>query len=169
MRALLVSLAVAALAGCASSPERQSWPPESPRNPAAAGGDLVQAPTPGVLAAANASKLIGVPYRFGGASPERGFDCSGLVQYSYAEAGVSLPHNTEQLRVYSEHVSLDSLRPGDLIFFNLEEKKNSHVAIYAGDGTFVHAPSTGKDVRRDSLASPYWRKRISDSRRLIAM
>ncbi len=166
MKTALACLAIAALAGCASSPERDAaWPhaprailQDTPERPAAAAGEL---------AAINASKLIGIPYRFGGASPASGFDCSGLVQYSYAEAGVRLPHNTEQLRVYSEHVSLEELRAGDLIFFDLEEKKNSHVAIYAGDGSFVHAPSTGKDVRRDSLASPYWRKRISEVRRLV--
>lgn len=122
--------------------------------------------TAGDRAAAYATTLIGKPYRYGGATPERGFDCSGLVQYSFRQAGVALPHNTEEQRLLSRPVSLGDLRPGDLLFFNLEEKKNSHVGIYAGSGIFVHAPSTGKDVRRDRLEAPYWRKHLSETRRL---
>ena len=111
--------------------------------------------------------MLGKPYRFGAATPERGFDCSGLVQWSFLQAGVRLPRNTDEQRLISKPVAASELQPGDLLFFNLEEKKNSHVGIYAGDGLFVHAPSTGKTVRRDRLASPYWKKHLSESRRLV--
>jgi len=120
----------------------------------------------GMLAAANALKVVGTRYQYGGSSPLTGFDCSGLVQFSYREAGLSLPRTTEELHRVSRAIPRSELRAGDLIFFNHQGLKNSHMGIYAGDGTFVHAPSTGKDVRRDKLDSPYWVKRISEVRRV---
>ena len=121
----------------------------------------------GDRAAASAAKMVGKPYKFGGASPA-GFDCSGLVLFSYKQAGVALPHNTEQQRRLSKPVKLGELRRGDLLFFDQEGKKNSHVGIYLGERRFVHAPSSGKHVRNDSLDSPYWRKHLSEVRRLLA-
>ena len=156
MRALSTLLIVAFLAGCASAPVRTSAPP-APRPVSASAADR---------AATNAARMIGKPYRFGGASPSRGFDCSGLVQYSFAHAGVKLPHNTDQQRSVSRPIRLADLRRGDLIFFNEEGKKNSHVGIYLGRGMFVHAPSSGKSVRSDRVESPYWRKHLSEVRRL---
>src|SRR4051812_103046 len=108
-------------------------------------------PAPAVDVAAHALKMVGQPYRFGGASPQTGFDCSGLVSFSYLQTGVRVPHNTEQLRQGSTPVPLPDLRRGDLLFFDLEGKKNSHVGIYLGNGAFVHAPATGKSVRTDPL------------------
>jgi murein DD-endopeptidase len=116
-------------------------------------------------AASHAAKMVGKPYRYGGSSPS-GFDCSGLVQYSYRQAGVALPHNTDKQRSASRLVKLADLRRGDLLFFNQEGKKYGHVAIYLGDGRFVHAPSSGKSVRSDRLDSPYWKKHLSEARRL---
>ena len=144
------------LAACAGAP------PAPPPQEAAGGAQRQIAED----AAAHALKMVGRPYRFGGASPEAGFDCSGLVSFSYLQAGVRLVHNTEHLRLDSHPVALDELRRGDLIFFDLEGKKNSHVGIYLGDGAFVHAPSTGKTVRRDALDSAYWKRRLSGARRL---
>ena len=118
-------------------------------------------------AAAEAMKQVGAPYRYGGANPN-GFDCSGLVLYSYRQAGVTLPHNTEQQRHLGKRVKLAELRPGDLLFFDQQGKKNGHVAIYVGKGEMVHAPSSGKRVRRDRIDSPYWRKHFSEARRLAA-
>jgi murein DD-endopeptidase len=108
--------------------------------------------------------MMGKPYRFGGSSPA-GFDCSGLVQYSYRQAGVTLPHNTDKQRSASRAVNLSDLRRGDLLFFNQEGKKYGHVGMYIGDGKFVHAPSSGKSVRSDRLDSPYWKKHLSEVRR----
>jgi cell wall-associated NlpC family hydrolase len=117
-------------------------------------------------AAGNAMKMLGRPYHFGGASPASGFDCSGLVQYSYKRVGLTLPHNTEKQRVTGRHIQKAELRRGDLIFFDQEGKKNSHVGIYLGEGRFVHAPSSGKEVRSDRLDSPYWKKHFSEARRV---
>ena len=142
-----------ALIGCASAPP--SEPPISPE-PDDALADR---------AAAHAVKMVGTAYRYGGAAPSVGFDCSGLVHYSFRQAGVPLPRNTEEQRLSSRPVALADLRPGDLVFFDHEGEKNSHVGIYTGAGMFVHAPSTGKQVRRDRLDSPYWRKHISETRR----
>ena len=151
---VLLLLSFLALAACASAPTQ--------RQPSSA------TPQAGARAAGYALKMLGKPYRYGGASPSRGFDCSGLVQYSYRRAGVKLPHSTEaQLRL-SRPVRRAELRRGDLIFFDEKGGENSHVGIYLGDGTFVHAPSSGKTVRRDRLDSPYWRKHLSELRRLSA-
>src|SRR5688572_19724069 len=109
--------------------------------------------------------MVGKPYRYGGATPA-GFDCSGLVQYSYRQAGVRLPRDTEQQRLGAQVIPAGELRRGDLIFFDQEGKKHNHVGIYLGDGRFVHAPSTGKAVRSDRLDSPYWRRHLSETRRL---
>ena len=137
------------LAACASAP-RASAPPEV--SGAAAGYAL---------------KMVGKPYRYGGASPS-GFDCSGLVYFSYRQAGMEIPHSTERQREVSSSIRRSSLRRGDLVFFDLEGKKSSHVAIYLGDGRFVHAPSSGKHVRTDRLDAPYWKKHFSGARRLSA-
>ncbi len=117
-------------------------------------------------AAGSALKMVGRPYHFGGASPSSGFDCSGLVHYSYRQAGLTLPHNTEKQRLLGRHIQKAELRRGDLIFFDQEGRKNSHVGIYLGDGRFVHAPSSGKHVRSDRLDSPYWKKHFSEARRV---
>jgi murein DD-endopeptidase len=114
-------------------------------------------------AAQHALKMIGVPYRSGGASPASGFDCSGLVQFSFRQVGVAVPRTTAQQHRASFRVSAP--RPGDLLFFDQEGKKNSHVGIYVGEGRFVHAPSPGKRVREDRLDSPYWRRHLSEVRR----
>ena len=116
-------------------------------------------------AAGNALKMVGKPYRYGGSSPA-GFDCSGLIQYSYKQAGVSLPRSTDDLLRLSQPLRGSHLRRGDLLFFDQEGKKKSHVGIYLGDGKFVHAPSSGKQVRTDRLDSPYWKKHLSEARRI---
>jgi cell wall-associated NlpC family hydrolase len=142
------------LAACASAP-----PSRSPA-PAEVSAALAE------RAAGHAAKMIGKPYRFGAASASAGFDCSGLVQFGYRQAGLALPRSTEAQRQSSHPVRISSLRRGDLLFFDQEGKKNSHVGIYLGDGRFVHAPSSGKVVRSDRLDSPYWRKHLSEARRL---
>ena len=116
-------------------------------------------------AADTALTMIGKPYRYGGHTPN-GFDCSGLVYYSYKSAGIEVPRDTRGQRNYGASVSSKSLKKGDLLFFNLQGKRFSHVAVYLGDQTFVHAPSTGKMVRTDSLTDPFWRKYFVGARRL---
>jgi cell wall-associated NlpC family hydrolase len=142
--------ALAALAACASAP--------APR--------AESTPGLGERAAGNALKMVGKPYRYGGASPASGFDCSGLVQFSFRQAGVALPRSTGSQLITGTRVRLSSMRRGDLLFFDEEGKKKSHVGIYLGEGRFVHAPSSGKQVRTDSLESPYWKKHLSEARRI---
>ena len=120
----------------------------------------------GAAAADQALKMVGKPYRFGGSTPAKGFDCSGLVQYSFRQAGVALPRDTEQQRRASVSIRVSSLRRGDLVFFNEGWRRNSHVGIYLGIGNFLHAPSSGGHVRTESLDSPYWKKHLSEARRV---
>jgi murein DD-endopeptidase len=118
-------------------------------------------------AASSASQMVGKPYRYGGASPA-GFDCSGLIAFSYQQAGVSLPRSTAEQRRASQRVKLAELKRGDLLFFDERGRKASHVGIYLGERRFVHAPSSGKSVRNDTLDSPYWKKSLSEVRRLAS-
>ena len=119
--------------------------------------------------------LVGTPYRYGGNTPEGGFDCSGLISYVYrGAAGVSLPRTTQEMSgIKGPKVGRDALQAGDLLFFaTAGGRRVSHAAIYVGEGRFVHAPSTGGTVRLDSLANRYWQrnylsaKRVLDSERL---
>ena len=118
----------------------------------------------GASAAQHALAMRGKPYRYGGYTPQ-GFDCSGLVHYSYSRAGGQLPRNTNGLWSRSRSISTSDMRPGDLLFFHQEGKSNSHVGIYIGNRRFVHAPSSGKQVSTASLADPYWREHFSAARR----
>ncbi len=137
-------------AGCASQPVRQ--------------GETYSLEK-GERALKTARNMIGRPYKFQGDTPE-GFDCSGLVRYSYLTAGMELPHGTAALRKISHPVPPGDIRKGDLLFFDQSGKKFSHVGIYAGDKNFIHAPSSGKTVRKDSLQDPYWKKHFLEARRL---
>jgi murein DD-endopeptidase len=121
-------------------------------------------PAVGEKAAKTAVSMAGRPYKFKGDSPE-GFDCSGLVQYSYLSAGLEVPHGTSALRRVTKPVGLKSIRTGDLLFFNESGKKASHVGIFLSGNLFVHAPSTGGKVRKDSLTDPYWKKSFLEARR----
>jgi cell wall-associated NlpC family hydrolase len=106
-----------------------------------------------------ARQQVGVPYRYGGESP-RGFDCSGLVHYAYLSAGIEVPRTTvEQLRG-ARRIPLAELRPGDVLFFRVAPPKISHVGLYVGDGRFVHAPSSGRQVSYASLDDQYWSRHI---------
>lgn len=105
-----------------------------------------------------AERMVGAPYRYGGNTP-KGFDCSGLVYYSYRGAGYHVPRTTEGQFEQSGYVEPDALAPGDILFFRIEGKP-SHVGIYAGRGRFIHAPSSGKHVQYSSLNNIYWRERL---------
>lgn len=116
-------------------------------------------------AAANAQEFIGTPYKYGGANPG-GFDCSGLIQFSYKEAGLALPRKTSDLKQISSPIQKTQLQKGDLVFFNQQGKSASHVGLYLGQSQFIHAPSTGGIVRTDNINSKYWQKHFSGARRL---
>jgi cell wall-associated NlpC family hydrolase len=110
-----------------------------------------------------AVSMVGRPYRYGGNTPQ-GFDCSGLVQFSFKRAGMKVPRSSTTQHAKSRKVSFSGLARGDLLFFDLEAK-NSHVGIYLGGNRFVHAPSSGKHVRVDMLTNVYWRQHLRDARR----
>jgi cell wall-associated NlpC family hydrolase len=159
LRRLVSVLLVVLLAGCASAPAKRSSTVQRPVAPVKVTSSTAD------QAAAHAAKMIGRPYRYGGATPS-GFDCSGLVYYGFRQAGVRLPHSTEQQRSLGKPVRIQDIRRGDLIFFNQEGKRFGHVGIYLGRGMFVHAPSSGKTVRSDRLEGPYWSKHVTEVRRL---
>lgn len=111
--------------------------------------------------------LLGLDYRYGGTSPETGFDCSGLVAHVFREAyGIQLPRNARAQSEVGAKVSLSQLRAGDLVFYNTLNQPFSHVGIYLGDGRFVHAPKTGAQVRVEDLKGSYWMKRFDGARRI---
>ena len=98
-----------------------------------------------------AKKFVGIRYVYGGSSPRSGFDCSGFVRYVYAHFGVALPHSSYAQFGDGRRVSRQSLRPGDLVFFD----GLGHVGMYIGNGEFVHAPHTGTVVQVSSLGGWY--------------
>ncbi len=106
-----------------------------------------------------ADGLVGTPYRYGGAD-RRGFDCSGLVLYVHRAIGIAVPRTAAAQWRQARKVPVTGLRAGDLLFFRIDRGKGDHIAIYAGGGRFIHAPSGGKAVARANLADPYWRGQL---------
>ena len=107
-----------------------------------------------------AQAMLGVNYYYGGTSPKTGFDCSGLVYYTYKKQGIKLPRTTTGQLKSVKRIYKSSLRPGDLVFFAINHVTVSHVGIYLGNGQFIHSPSTGKKVNITSMNSDYWRSRF---------
>ena len=115
----------------------------------------------------HALQALGVQYRYGGRSPETGFDCSGLITHVFERAwGMLLPPGTEALSKVGTAVKLKELEPGDLVFYNTRNRPYSHVGIYLGNGRFLHAPRRGASVRVESFETAYWRTRFNGARRL---
>ncbi|MGM0592919.1 MAG: C40 family peptidase [Pseudomonadota bacterium] len=159
LRRITLASIIALLIGGCSSPQ----PKPSAITPKPDNAPTQQSVHPAVSVA---RRQLGTPYRFGGASPERGFDCSGLVHYSFKHAGINAPRTTATLYNSAFPVTGDALRQGDLLFFRIEGKV-SHVGIYIGDDTFLHAPSSGKAVSYASLDNPYWQQRLIRAGRLF--
>ena len=177
MALLPLLAATALLAGCGSSPRTGSRQARRPA-PAPTGGQLrtrypqLAASRPVLLdprlreaAVASALMTVNTPYRYGGNTPEGGFDCSGLVQYVFNSiGGQRLPRSTRQWAEGSTPLELSRLQRGDLLFFNTSGASFSHMGIHIGNHQFVHAPSTGGTVRTDSLYNRYFAPRFDGAR-----
>jgi cell wall-associated NlpC family hydrolase len=110
-----------------------------------------------------ARSLVGVPYKYGGNSPDSGFDCSGFVGHVFRHTlGIKLPRSSVEISHVGQIISKRNLRAGDLVFFN----KFSHVGIYLDDDRFIHAPSSGGSVRTENMHDAYWKKHYNGARRI---
>lgn len=168
---LLIGM-LALLAACASHPPRHE---STYRNSHSSLADLpARAPSAASAGTANdvlfrAIALVGTPYRWGGNTPESGFDCSGLVDYIYRNAAdILLPHSSREMAAMDAHKvkRMTDLASGDLVFFG-SGRSISHVGVYVGKGRFVHAPNSGGTVRLDDIDGPYWRDHFEYGRRLL--
>ena len=109
--------------------------------------------------------LTGTPYRYGGNTPDTGFDCSGLIGHVYlASAGIAPPRTVSMLQTWGQLVPSENIRSGDLVIFS-QGNVATHAGIYVGGSRFVHAPSTGGEVRLDRLNSKYWSQQQVSFRR----
>jgi len=114
---------------------------------------------------ATARRFLGVPYVWGGDNARDGFDCSGLIMVTYRLNGLKLPRTSRDQFCAGQPVKKDKLRKGDLVFFDTKGRKTvSHVGLYVGNGSFIHAPRQGKDVCVASLSSEYFQKRYLGAR-----
>jgi cell wall-associated NlpC family hydrolase len=160
--AALVAALALALAACAGAPPRPYGPPNS---------DAPHAmhPLPGRRGRMvdTAASMLGQPYRFGGAAPG-GFDCSGLVVYAAAGAGVHVPRTAHEQLGFGEPIARGEVQAGDLIFMHLAHKE-LHVGIAIDGERFIHAPSTGGRVRIDSLAAPPYARGYLSARRIFTV
>ena len=166
-RIAALALSIAWLAGCGggeashrarvASPPPRVWPVVAPADPARANAVLMRA-----------ISLVGTPYRWGGNTPEGGFDCSGLVNYVFRDMlDVRLPRTSRELfGLQGPRIAPGQLAGGDLVFFG-SGGAVSHVGIYVGEGRFVHAPNRGGTVRLDRLDGSWWREHYTGARRLL--
>ncbi|MCE7032597.1 C40 family peptidase [Lysobacter sp. GX 14042] len=136
---------------------QRQWATLAPADPASANSVLMRA-----------ISLVGTPYRYGGNTPQAGFDCSGLINYVYRDMlDLALPRTTRDLAaVQGPRIAPERLSPGDLVFFG-SRGSVTHAGIYVGEGRFVHAPSSGGTVRLDHLDGHYWRDHYSGARRVL--
>jgi cell wall-associated NlpC family hydrolase len=117
----------------------------------------------------SALSQTGVKYKYGGNSPEGGFDCSGFVRYVFQQAAnLTLPHGARAISQLGQTVTQRELKPGDLVFFNTVRSTFSHVGIYIGSNRFIHSPSAGSAISVTDMGDSYWAKRFTGARRLDA-
>ena len=154
----LTALCLLASTGCAS--KRYGYlPPEI---------SGASASRMGVNVVRTATTQLGKPYRLGGASPRSGFDCSGLIYWSFGQNGITVPRVTSSQAKVGTKVAINRLQPGDIVVFRTKNAPNGlHTGIYVGSGRFIHSPNSRSRVRVDDLSpSSYWRKRLVMGRRL---
>jgi cell wall-associated NlpC family hydrolase len=141
-------------------------PTANPKRPVNVVQDHGQAPAPGTNTVIDlARRYLGTPYKWGGANPKTGFDCSGLVQYVYAQKGIALPRTTYQQIKVGKPVNQQNLAPGDIVFFQNKGDVH-HEGLYIGNGQFIHAPHTGDVIKISSLSDPYYQRQFAGGRRV---
>lgn len=145
--------------GCMKRP-----PPHTPTPPPAHKKSVV-AESAGVVEMAR--KNIGIPYKFGGTTPETGFDCSGLVCWSFAQVGVDVPRTAREQLAYGQRVEKNAIEPGDIVVFKGTRSRTGwHSGIYTGEGKFIHSPTKGKTVMESSLTEKYFAQRFVGATRI---
>lgn len=148
----LLAFAIA-ISGCAATRE-------TPRRTGSAKADqIIQ----------TAQSLIGTPYAWGGTDPRQGFDCSGYVRYVFAQNGYTLPRSTVEQTQVGQPINRNGLAPGDIVIFRLPGggQRGLHTGIYIGDGTFIHSPRRGQNVKEENINSPHWTKWYVGARRIL--
>ena len=157
MRAFLLT-ALLALGACSGA---------GPRVPARISSAETAVPhSAGIDVSNDARAMVGVPYRYGGSDPATGFDCSGLVYYTFVQNGIPVPRTSQEQFRAAKKIALGAARAGDIVFFQ-DQEKLSHVGIYLGDGLFVHAPASGRNVSVASLDLPYYQRNLVAVGRLL--
>ena len=145
----LLLISIVLLVACQSTPQRRSSDPSI--------NELTE----------YALSLQGTPYRYGGTTPDRGFDCSGFVGHVFKHSmGKTFPRSSADISRVGVSLQYASLKPGDLVFYNTLRKPYSHVGIYLGDDQFIHSPSSGKSVSIVNMNDAYWKARYNGARRL---
>jgi hypothetical protein len=147
--------------GCSIEPYRPPQP-----TPLAVPPPATQPPSIGNEIALRAISQLGKPYIWGGADLT-GFDCSGLVRFIYDQVGIAVPRTAAEQFSAAKPIELDGLKPGDLLFFRTQGHRISHVAIYTGEGRFIHAPRTGQPVEFRMLDDEYYRAHLAGAGRLF--
>lgn len=163
MRVLLMVAVTAFSTACASSGAAPR-PFPTPASPRPSAEPVSTVPVPSSELVGTALALRGTPYRNGGADVS-GFDCSGFVQYVFAQHGLGMPRTVAEQYEIGRKIKPNELQPGDLVFFRTGGADTSHVGIALGDDTFVHAPSSSGVVRVEMLSAKYWMSRYVGARR----
>jgi cell wall-associated NlpC family hydrolase len=172
LRAVVAGMLMAAVVtGCGKPQTVRSSPPHSPppREPSRDwSGSRPTDPAAANAVLMRAIGLVGTPYRYGGNTPDSGFDCSGLVNYVFRDMlDLRLPRTSRELAaMQGPKIATNRLAPADLVFFGAGGEV-SHVGIYVGEGRFVHAPRTGGTVRLDHLDGAYWRNHYTGAKRVL--
>ena len=177
MRRLVLLWLLGVLVGCASpKPGPRASAPALPERGASPVPAVERGPSSSALPVSERGRevvmyalgLIDVDYRFGGKNPSSGLDCSGMVTYIYRQAaGIALSGNAARLAQLGRAIEASQLRPGDLVFFNTQNRSFSHVGIYIGDDRFIHAPSTNGKIMITSLKSGWFAQRFEAARTLL--
>lgn len=165
MRLLSIWLSFAILS-LAPHSYAEGWPEDEPQEAISA---LLHLPVSlGAEIVLYSLSLTGTQYKYGGDSPEKGFDCSGLIRHVYQRvSGLLLPHSARAINAAATKVPLDELQPGDVVFYNTLKRAYSHVGIYLGNQRFIHAASSGRTTQVSSMTDKYWLKRFDGAGRLL--